>query len=149
MAVQRDRPYERSNFLVDLGTGDPHDARAMFLRVDLPHATVDEIAYRSGSARTNEEQKEPGLASYTHLVLTRGLIGSTDLWDWWKLARQGDKNVDRNIVVSLLDEERNEVWRWHFRNAFPVGYHTTALDTLSADPVAEVVTLTFDSMEID
>src|SRR5438067_2281489 len=66
-----------------------------------------------------------------------------------KLARLGAKDLDRYISVTLLDEERNEVWRWHFRNAFPVGYHTTALDTVSAEPVAEILTLTFDSMEID
>ena len=149
MAMQRDRPYERSNFLVDLGTGDTEDIRAMFLRVDLPYATVDEVAYRSGNSRSNEAQKEPGLAAYSNLVLTRGLIGATDLWDWWKQARQGESNVDRNVRVTLLDEERSQVWSWHFRNAFPVGYNTTALDALSSEPVAEVLTLTFDSMEIE
>ena len=149
MAIFRDHPYEGSNFLVDVGTGDPSDVRAMFFRVELPDAIVDEVAYRSGSDKSQEARKQPGLAKYTHLVLKRGLLGSTDLWDWWKQAREGQPNVDRNVTVTLLDEERNEVWRWHFRSAFPVNYRTTALDANGTDVVAEELTLTFDSMDIE
>jgi phage tail-like protein len=149
MAIFRDHPYEGSNFLVDLGTGDPHDIRSMFNRVELPEAVVDEVAYRSGNDKTNESRKQPGLAKYSHLVLTRGLLASTDLWDWWKQARQGQPNVDRTVVVTLLDEERSPVWTWQFRNAFPVNYRTTPLDAGRSDIVVEELTLTFDSMEIE
>ena len=61
-------------------------------------------------------------------MLKRGLSGSTDLWDWWKQAREGQPNVDRNITITLLDEERAAVWAWRFRNAFPVNYRVDPLD---------------------
>jgi len=149
MAILRDHPYEGSNFLVDLGLGDPGDIRAQFFRVELPEAIIDEVAYRSGNDRTQDSRKQPGLAQYSHLVLKRGLIGSTDLWEWWKQAREGQPNVDRNVTVTLLDEERNSVWSWHFRNAFPVNYRTTPLDANCSDVVAEELTLTFDTLDIE
>ena len=149
MATFRDHPYERSNFLVDMGLLDPDDIRATFCRVDLPDAIVDEIAYRNGNDRSQDARKQPGLAKYGHLVLTRGLIGSTDLWDWWKQAREGESNVDRNITITLLDEERAPVWSWRFRNAFPVNHRITALDSSSSEIAFEELTVTFDSMDIE
>ena len=149
MATFRDHPYEGSNFLVDMGIFDPSDTRATFCRVDLPDAIVDEIAYRSGNDRSQDARKQPGLAKYGHLVLTRGLIGSTDLWDWWKQAREGESNVDRNITITLLDEERAPVWSWRFRNAFPVNHRITPLDASSSEIAFEELTVTFDSMDIE
>ena len=149
MAIFRDHPYEGSNFLVDLGIGDPTDIRSTFFRVEMPNAIIDEVAYRSGNDKTQEARKQPGLAKYDHVVLKRGLLGSTDLWEWWKQAREGQPNVDRNISITLLDEERAPVWIWHLRNAFPVNYRVTALDANCSDIVIEELTLTFDSMDIE
>ena len=149
MAIFRDHPYEGSNFLVNLAVGDPADIRSTFFRVELPEAIIDEVAYRSGNDKTQDSRKQPGLAKYGHLILKRGLIGSTDLWEWWKQAREGQSNVDRNISVTLLDEEHNPVWTWRFRNAFPVNYRTTPLDANFSDVVAEELTLTFDSLDIE
>jgi phage tail-like protein len=149
MAIFRDHPYEGSNFLVDLGIGDPTDIRSTFFRVEMPNAIIDEVAYRSGNDKTQEARKQPGLAKYDHVVLKRGLLGSTDLWEWWKQAREGQPNVDRNVSITLLDEERAPVWIWHFRNAFPVNYRVTALDANCSDIVIEELTLTFDSMDIE
>jgi phage tail-like protein len=149
MATLRDHPYLGSNFLVDHGGFDPSDARATFAHVDLPDAIIDEVAYRSGNEKTQDARKQPGLVAYGHLVLKRGLIGSTDLWDWWEQTRNGEQNVDRNVTVTLLDEERSPVWTWRFRNAFPVNYRVTPLDAGRSDVVAEELTLTFDSMDIE
>ena len=125
------------------------DVRATFFRSNCPDAIVDEVAYRSGDEKTQEARKQPGLAKYGHLVLKRSLIGSTDLWDWWKQAREGQPNVDRNITITLLDEARSSVWAWRFRNAFPVNYRVSPLDASSSDIAVEELTLTFDSMDIE
>ena len=149
MSTFRDDPYEGSNFLVDMGVFDPSDVRATFFRVELPDAIIDEVAYRSGGDKTQESRKQPGLAKYSHLVLKRGLIGSTDLWEWWKQAREGQPNVDRNVTITLLDEARSPVWAWRFRKAFPVNYRVPLLDAGSSDIAVEELTLTFDSMDIE
>ena len=98
MAAPHD-PFEASNFIVDFGGAG---GATMFSHVDLPVAVLDEIAYRSGNDKANEPRKQPGLASYSHLVLTRGLTADLDLWSWWESTRNGDL-TDRDVVVRLLD----------------------------------------------
>ena len=138
-------PLEGSNFLVDFaGTDD-----ASFSHVDLPVALLDEVAYRSGDDKANEPRKQPGLASYSHLVLCRGLTTNLDLWNWWEAARNGDPSVDRNVVVRLLDGTGQLVLSWKFRNAFPAVYRLSPLDAAASDLVVETVELAFDSMDVE
>ncbi|NYG07212.1 phage tail-like protein [Phycicoccus badiiscoriae] len=138
-------PLEGSNFIVDFaGTDD-----ASFSHVELPVAHIDEIAYRPGNDRSNEPHKQPGLASYSHLVLSRGLSANLDLWTWWEGARDGDPAVDRTVVVKLLDATDQLVLTWQFRNAFPAVYRLSPLDAASSDIVIETVELAFDSMDVE
>ena len=138
-------PLEGSNFIVDFaGTED-----ASFSHVDLPVALLDEVAYRSGNEKANEPRKQPGLASYSHLVLSRGLTSNLDLWTWWESARNGDPAVDRNVVVRLLDGTGQPVLSWKFRNAFPAVYRVSPLDAAASDLVIETVELAFDSMDVE
>jgi phage tail-like protein len=138
-------PFEASRFSVDLGTGDA----TLFSRVELPVATLGEVTFRSGSDRTAEARRQPGLASYTHLVLHRALTTNLDLWQWWELARHGDPSVDRNVVVRLLDEVGSPRLTWKFRNAFPVVHRVSTLDGSSSDVVVESIELAFDSMDAE
>jgi phage tail-like protein len=144
MAAHPD-PLEGSNFLEDFAGADD----ASFSHVDLPVALLDEITYRSGNDKANEPRKQPGLASYSHLVLSRGLTVNLDLWSWWEAARNGDPAVDRNVVVKLLDATGQLVLTWKFRNAFPAVYRLSPLDAASNDLVIETVELAFDSMDVE
>ena len=138
-------PLEGSNFVVDLGAGDD----TSIARVDLPVAMLDEVAYRSGNDTTVEPRRQPGLASYSHLVLHRGLSANLDLWNWWKQARSGDPAVDRDVRVRLFDATRQPVLTWRFRNAFPVVYRLSPLEAASSDAVIETIELAFDSMDTE
>jgi phage tail-like protein len=91
----------------------------------------------------------PGLAHYTHLVLSRGLTTDQSLWQWWASARAGDPGIDRDVVVTLLDSARAPRVRWKFRNAFPVVYRLTPLDATDSDVVTETVELAFDTMDAE
>jgi phage tail-like protein len=144
MPVERDHAYERSYFTVDLGDG----AVAAFREVALPVATTDVVVSRSGSDRTVEPRKRPGLVSYSNLVLVRGLTGRTELYDWWEQVRSGDADVGRNVTVSLTDERHEPVWTWRFTDAFPAVYRFSALDADGSELVDEVIELTFSRMSI-
>jgi phage tail-like protein len=144
MAAHQD-PFEASTFVVDYGGAS---GATTFSHVDLPVAVLDEIAYRSGSDRANETRKQPGLASYSHLVLTRGMTSNLDFWDWWESTRNGD-GADRDVVVRLLDGTGQLVLTWQFRNAFPAVYRVSPLDAASSDVVLETLELAFDTMDIE
>ena len=145
MPGQLRTPFEGSHFSVDLGTGDDK----AFSRVELPVATLDEVAHRSGSDRTAEATKAPGLARYSHLVLHRALTTDLDLWHWWVAARSGARDVDRTVRVRVLNEALEPVLTWTFRNAFPVVHRVAVLDAGSSDVVVETLELAFDSMDVE
>jgi phage tail-like protein len=145
MAAPTPSPLEGSNFLVDLGAGND----ASIARVDFPVALLNEVAYRSGNDRTAEPRKQPGLASYSHLVLHRGLTTNLDLWSWWEQARVGDSAVDRDVRVKLLDAGRQPVLTWLFRSAFPAVYRLSPFDAAANDVITETVELAFDSMDAE
>lgn len=145
MPTQRDHAYERSFFLVDLGDGS--DA-SPFRCVELPIATTDVVVSRSGTDRTVEPQKRPGLVTYSNLVLVRAVAGRTDLYEWWEQVRSGEADVRRNVTVTLTDERHEPVWTWRFSDAFPAVYRFSSLDADSSELVDEVLELTFSRLSI-
>jgi len=145
MPTHRDHAYERSYFTVDLGDGT---AAAGFHSIVLPVATTDVVVSRSGSDRTVEPQKRPGLVTYSNLILVRGLAGRTELYEWWDQVRAGEAEVQRDVTVSLTDERHDPVWTWRFTDAFPAAYRFSPLDADSSELVDEVLELTFSRMSI-
>jgi phage tail-like protein len=145
MTVLRDHAYEGSYFLVELGGGaEPSPFRS----VELPVAMTDVVVSRSGNDKVLEPQKRPGLVTYSNLVLRRGLAGRTDLFEWWEQVRSGERDVQRDVTVSLTDERHETVWAWRFTGAFPAAYRFSSLDADSSDLVDEILELAFTRMSI-
>jgi len=150
MAVYRDQPYGRNNYLVDLGGGDTASVQAGFLEVILPDGRIEPVAYRNGNEKTAEPRKLPGGVSYGSLVLRRGVVGSLELYQWWNDARNGGTAIQRNVTVQLLSEDHeNVVLSWRFQNAWPTRYGFEPLGTDPCGPAVEVVELTFERMELE
>lgn len=148
MATERERPYGRSNFLVDLGTGDKTSAQAGFSDVLLPEGHIEAVEYRGGNEKSNEPRKLPGSVGYGNLVLKRGVIGSLDLYDWWQEVRNGTPTL-RTVTVELLSEDRQEtVLTWKFTNAWPVRYGFEPLTTGDCGPAIEYIELAFEGLSI-
>ena len=74
MAVQRDRPYNQFNFLVDLGTGDTDGPDAGFQEISGIGMEVAIAEYRNGNDRENQVRKIPGLTKYANVTLKRGTM---------------------------------------------------------------------------
>lgn len=150
MAVFREQPYGRGNYLVDLGTGDPQSVPAGFFEVVLPDGRIEAIEYRNGNERTCEPRKLPGCVSYENLVLRRGFTGSLELYQWWNDVRNGSTTAQRDITVQLLSEDRQTVAVvWRFSRAWPVRYGFEPLGTDPCGPAVEVIELAFERMELE
>src|SRR4051794_14053303 len=74
MAVLRERPYCRFNFLVDLGDGVPEGPTAGFQEVGAIAAELGVTEYRNGNAKENNVVKLTGLGKYPNVTLKRGVI---------------------------------------------------------------------------
>ena len=144
MGVKRDNPYLNFNFIVDIGIGD----ELGFSEAEVPSGEIEVIEYREGADRVNTARKLPGLAKYPNVTLKRGITGSTDLFEWWKSVRDGQV-VRRNVTITLLDEQRQAVYRWLLRSAWPVKIEGPTLNASGNEVAIETLELAHEGLEIE
>jgi phage tail-like protein len=150
VAIERDKPYSNSNFLVDLGTGTSEGADAGLVEVVFPQARFHVLEYRTGNDRTIEPTKTLTLLHYGNLILKRGARGSLTWYNWWNDARNGNRAVARNVVVQLLSEDRSAVvLTWKFLRSLPTNYQHSSLSALVAETLVESLELAFERMEME
>lgn len=77
----------------------------------------DAVDYREGTDIPLTVRKLTGLRKYTNIVLKRGYSTNDELWSWFRNIANGIADR-RNGAIILLDEERNDVMRWSFENAW-------------------------------
>ncbi len=150
MAVQREKPYPGTNFVVDLGTGEVTSTDAGLTEVLFPEARLEVLEYRNGNDRDNEAHKLQTVTHYGSLVLRRPVIGSLSWYSWWNSARSSGQGAQRSVTVSLLSEDHSEtVLTWKFRGACPANYQFSPLNALGTTPLMETLELSFDHMEME
>jgi len=114
MAVgERTDPYRAFNFRIEidgLSVGSFSECSGLSSEGD----TVD---YREGTDIPLTVRKLVGLRTYTNITLKRGYTQNTELWDWQSNIVNGVPDR-RNGSIILMDEERNDVMRWNFENAW-------------------------------
>ena len=122
MPAFRDNPYGAFNFLVALGgaqgEGDEGKIIGGFSEASGLGMDVSYSEYRNGNEMFNTARKVPNTHKVDDVTLKRGLVGSTDLFDWIKTVRDGTADP-RTITITLLDEARNTVAAWRLRSAQP------------------------------
>jgi phage tail-like protein len=64
--------------------------------------------------------KIPANPTWGNITLKRGVTDAMDLWEWRELVESGKVDEARkNGSIVLYDQERQEVARWNFENAWP------------------------------
>ncbi len=118
MATFRNNPYGAFNFLVSLGQGDESSVIAGFSDVSGLGTEINYSEYRNGNDAVNTVRKVANTFKQEDVTLKRGLIGSTDLFQWVKDVREGS-NGSRSVTITVLDEARSPVAVFKLRNAQP------------------------------
>lgn len=151
MPTYRDNPYSAFNFLVTLG-GDQGDGAAGVIVGGFSEATIGGIdieyaEYRNGNEMFNTVRKVPGAHKVDDITLKRGLIGSTDLFEWMKTVRDGTPDP-RNVTITLLDEAREAVASWVLRQAQPKKWTGPTLSAKGGGDVAmEEISFVIEGIE--
>lgn len=94
-------------------------------------------------------QRYPQRAKYPDLVLKRGLLKSSAIWDW---TRDCIENLDiqpRNVDVKLLNEEHEPLMTWHLIGAYPVKWAVSDLSASSNAYVVETLQLAYQYFTVD
>ena len=145
-SVQRNYPYANNRFKVEING----ITQANFLEVIIPEVANEVIEHREGTQPTNTAVKQAGLVTCGNLILTWGMNGSMELYNWRKLVEQGKlSQAKRNIAVTVMDEEGNDVVRFTFTNAWPSKYKAPDLNAMGNGIAIETLEIVFESMQRD
>lgn len=118
MAKFRDNPYGAFNYLVSLGSGDESSVVAGFSDASGLGTELSYSEYRNGNEKFNTVRKFSNIFKNDDVTLKRGLIGSVDLFDWFKRVREGAYD-SRTVTITLLDEARQPVATFRLKHAQP------------------------------
>jgi phage tail-like protein len=139
MPTFRENPYGAFNFLVALGgaQGDGSEGQIIggFSDVTVGGIDVNYSEYRTGNEKFNTSRKIPNTHKLDDVTLKRGLVGSTDLFEWLKGVRDGTADP-RQVTITLLDEARNPVAMWRLYRAQPKKWTAPTLAAKGGGDVA-------------
>ena len=149
MAVLREHPYGRFNFLVDLGTGNTEGPDGGFQACSPIGMEIAVVEYRNGNDRENAPRKLPGLTKVPDVTLKRGIIGSLSLFEWTRTVRDGTVER-RSVTIQLIAEDRSgAVLTWRLLRAFPVKYTAGPLNAQANEVAIEELTLSAERLELE
>jgi phage tail-like protein len=83
------------------------------------------------------------------VTLKRGVVDSSDLWDWMKDARKTGAGAQRDVTITLRDEANNPVQIFKLYSVTPKGYTTPPLKGAGTGDLAiEELVLAPEDIEI-
>jgi len=135
-------PYAQFNFLVEIDGV----ARAGFTEVGGLSTEQDVIEYREGS-NAPTVSKLPGLSKFMNIALKRGFTQDFDLWNWRKTTLDGATERRAGSIV-LLDEGRNPVLRWNFREGWICKWEGPALNATTNEAAIESLEICHEGLEL-
>ena len=85
-----------------------------------------------------------------HVLLCRGVTGTTELADWWRMERAPKRSAARTVVVELIDPASGApVLTWTFRGCRVVQLSHSPLDALVATVVTESLVFQYADVDIN
>jgi phage tail-like protein len=107
------------------------------------------IEYREGSDKDYTTFKMPGLRKYSNITLKRGTMATDNgFFKWFNTINNGTV-TRRNITITLLNEEHQQVITWNVKNAFPVKYDSGNLNAAKGEVLIESVELACESFDVE
>jgi phage tail-like protein len=140
MANARVDPYKNFNFRVEIDG----ITVAGFSDCTGLESEVNVIEYREGG--DHSIRKLPGLPRFGDITLKRGVTQSAELQTWHREILNGISDR-RNVVVILLDDQRNEVVRWKVSNAFPRKWEGPHFNASGNEVAIETLVLCCEDIE--
>jgi len=137
-------PFRSFNFRLEID----NTPVAAFSEVDGLVSDGDAATYRTGMDIPLTLRQLPGLRKYGPIVLKRGMIKDPTLWDWFHNIATGQADR-RNGSVILMDEQRNDVLRWHFLSAWPNKIEGPSMKAAANEVAVESVTLIVEEITLE
>jgi phage tail-like protein len=94
-------------------------------------------------------QKYPGRTKYTDLVLKRGLLKSSEVWNWVERCVDTLQIEPKDVNVTLLNEAHEPLMTWHLVKAWPVKWSVSDLNAANNSFVVESLQLSYQRFRLD
>lgn len=150
MATERQRPYLRHNFLVDItDLNDAQQDSGGFQEVTGLGIEIAMAEYRNGNNAFNYPIKIMGLSKVPDVTLKRGVLGSLALYEWIRAVQVGEPDQLKTVTITLLGEDRTtQAQVWKLSNARPLKYTGPPLSGTAGGEVAiQELTLGIERLE--
>jgi len=134
--MPRETPYGAFNFLVDLQTGNATATIGGFSDVSGLGIEINIAEYRNGNEKFNNVRKIPGSNKTPDVTCKRGVVASSDLWDWIKEVRDQGHVAQRDVVITLRDETGQDVVKWKLQRTVPMKWTGPTLAAKGGGDVA-------------
>jgi len=140
-------PYPAYNFVVSVTNVDSGETvSGSFSEVSNLSAEVPAIEYRDGTDDTTV-RKVRGLRKLSNITLKRGVTGHVAFWRWILAGIEGDVQRQQGHI-ALLNEDRTEVMRWNFRQAWPTKYTGPSLNAKNNEIAIETLEIAVEDLRI-
>jgi phage tail-like protein len=150
--MARETPYGAFNFLVEI-SGSSRDAGTALGGFSDVSGLTNEMTvaeYRNGNDLQNHVKKIPGPHKIGDTTLKRGLVNSSDFWEWVEAVRTIGINAQRSVTITLLDEARAPVQKWTLQGVIPLKYTGPTLAAKGGgDAAMEELVLSSESMDFE
>lgn len=144
MAVFRESPYPGFDFEVEVAGFDV----MAFQEVTGLGADVSVIEYRNGNDRERVVRKQPGIKTYTPIVMRRGVVGDLALWEWFDSVGKTNPVDRRSLVIKLLNEDHEAVLTWQVVNAWVSKWSGPSLDASRNAIAVETIEFTHEGLDL-
>lgn len=105
------------------------------------------IEYRDGNSPEYSTMKMPGLRKFSNLTLKRGIVKADNDFAKWLFTVKMNTVERRDLIINLLDENRNPVVVWKITRAFPVKVEGPALKATGNEVAIESIELAHEGIE--
>lgn len=133
-------PYKNFNFRVEIDGL----AVAGFSECSGLETEVSVIEYREGGDVS--VRKLPGLAKVGDVTLKRGITKTNELQNWHRNILNGVPDR-KDLIVILMDDEKNPVIVWKLFNAFPRKWQGPTLRATGNEVAIETLELACERLE--
>ena len=135
-------PVGNFSFLVEMS-----DAGATgFAEMSGLDIETEVLEYRDGNS-VGGVRKFPGLHRSGDVTFKRGVATSFEMWDWYKTVLSG-KPERRDVVISLLNSDKEAIAQWRLFNAWPRKYSGPVLNARGNEIAIEEIVIVSERMEL-
>ena len=115
-----------------------------FAACDGLEARVDVVDFSDGDNLT--ARKRPGRTRFANIVLRRGMVNNTELWNWFEAVTAGQIQRKAGSVI-VCGDDGSELFRYNFFEGWPCRWKSLELDADKPGTLVEEIEIAVEKIE--